>query len=105
MWSSGDWDKLNAALMQVRGDNSASIVIRRSGVDQAAQTVRIARVGGGQGIGAEAEAAQQSVVVMGDTDFDVEPADRFTHDGGLYEVISIRPNRRAAVVAEARVLE
>jgi hypothetical protein len=36
---------------------------------------------------------------------DVQPQDRFTVDGVLYEVILVRPNRTAATVAEARLVE
>jgi hypothetical protein len=36
----------------------------------------------------------------------VQPGDRFTDpDGNLYEIVFVRPNRRAAVVAEANMIE
>lgn len=98
-------DELNQALMGVRNENAVDIVIRRQGDDLAAQTVRIARMGGAaQLVGGEAEASEIRVIVLGDRNFDVSPGDKFTHGGELYEVDAVRPNRLAAVEAEARML-
>ena len=43
------------------------------------------------------------VVVLGPTTFDVAIDDRFTLAGVLYRVTFVRPNRLAAIVAEAEV--
>jgi len=43
---------------------------------------------------------------MGGVDLDIEPGDRFNDAGGvLYQVVLVRPNRAASVVAEAEMVE
>ena len=51
------------------------------------------------------EAALSMVTVLGGLDFDVQPADRFTADGVLYQVVAVHPNRDSAVMAEARMVQ
>jgi hypothetical protein len=44
--------------------------------------------------------------VAGGVDFDVQPGDRFTDGSGvLYRVTFVRPNRDAAMTAEAEAVE
>lgn len=108
MLDSTDWARMAADLVDIRGDHEISITIRRGSSTLDAQDVRIARTGG-QGQRKDSEGAQESrgrAVVVGGTDFDVAPGDRFNDDAGvLYQVMLVRPNRRAAVVAEAEVVE
>lgn len=103
-----DWTELAADLAQVVADNSQSITIRRSGSTLAAQTVRLARLGT-QGQVRNGEGTQESrgrVVILGSTSLNIQPDDRFTDASGvLYRVVLVRPNRRAAVIAEAEVVE
>ncbi len=103
-----DWTQAAADLAAVRGDNAQSIVIRRGGTTLAAQSVRIARLGG-QGIVQQDGQVRESrgrVVVLFGTNGNVQPGDRFNDGAGmLYEVVIVRPNRRAAVVAEAEVAQ
>ena len=47
MLTTSDWARMAADLEDIRGDHSASIVIRRGATTLAAQTVRIARRGSG----------------------------------------------------------
>lgn len=105
MW---DWGDLAGMLTAVRGENEQTITIRRGGTTLAPQPVRIARVGG-QGRQRESDGAESSygrVVVLGGVDFDVQRDDRFNDAAGvLYTVVLVRPNRRAAVVAEAEVVQ
>lgn len=105
MW---DWTDCGALIAQVVADNSQSITLRRGATTLAAQSVRIARVGG-SGRTAQSAEAQESkgrVVIVGSTSLDIEPGDRFTDSAGvLYTVVIVRPNRRAAVIAEAEVIE
>ena len=106
MLTSGDWAQMAADLDRVRGDNQVSVAIRRGSTTLAAQTVRIAGTGHGQE--KQGQAAQQAsgpVVVLGSTSLDIQNGDRFTTGGVLYEVVFVRPNRRAGVVAEAKVVE
>ena len=103
-----DWDELAKDLATVRGDNEQDITIRRGSETLNAQAVRIARVGG-SGRFVNSDTGQESrgrVVVMGGTDFDVEPGDRINDENDvLYRVVLVRPNRRAAVIAEAEMVE
>lgn len=111
MLSAADWAEMRADLLAIRGDNPVSITIRRGATTLAAQTVRIARTGGGgSAVGSAGSArAQESrgrVIVMGATTLDIQPGDRFNDAAGeLYQVVIVRPNRRAAVMAEAEIVE
>jgi hypothetical protein len=102
-----DWAQAAVDLAAVRDDNAQSIVIRRGAATLPAQTVRIAGKRAGREIqGTGTRASVGGVVVLGSTDFDVQPGDRFTDaQGVLYEVTFVRPNRRAAVVADAESIE
>ncbi|MGD9729961.1 MAG: hypothetical protein AB7R40_22190 [Nitrospiraceae bacterium] len=106
LMNSGDWAAMASDLQAVRDDNAVSITIRRGNSTLAAQTVRIARRSGYQRQdSAAATQATTAVVVMGAVALDIQVDDRFTHGGLLYEVGFVRPNRRAATVAEATAIE
>jgi hypothetical protein len=103
-----DWSQAAADLAAVRRENEVNIIIRRGDATLAAQPVRIARVSG-QSRTAQGTMTQESrgrVVVMGSPSLDIQPDDRFSDASGtLFRVILVRPNRRAAIVAEAEVVE
>jgi len=108
MITAGDLARMQADLAAIRQDNEIQIVIRRGQTTLAMQPVRLARQGGtGQTqTSAGGQEARARVVVVGGTDFEVQPGDRFNDAAGhLYRVILVRPNRRAAVVAEAELVE
>ena len=108
MLNSADWASMAADLILVRSDNTVSITLRRGSSTLTAQDVRIARMGQNSATRKDAggvEQSEQRVVILGAVDMNVKLGDRFTVDGDLYEVDFIRPNRRAAIVAEARVIE
>lgn len=103
-----DWTQAAADLGAVRADNTQSITLRRGATTLAAQSVRIARMGGGGNVqqDGQARASKGRVVVLFGTTGDVQPGDRFNDSTGLlYEVALVRPNQRAAVVAEAEVVQ
>lgn len=106
--SSAEWAAMRADLRQVRDDNPVSIVIRRGAVELPGQTVRIARQGATNrrtDVGS-IEQSEQRVVVMGEPSLDLRKGDRFNDASGeLYEVDFVRPNRRAMLVAEARLIQ
>jgi hypothetical protein len=85
-----------------------SITIRRGATTLVAQNVRIERVAT-QGQPAEGQGTQASkgrVVVVGSLTLNIQPGDRFNDDAGaLYQVVMVQPNRRAAVIAEAELME
>lgn len=106
MLTSADWTQMAVDLAEVRTDNAVSVAIRRAGSTLTAQTVRVAKMPTlARAAGGEVEQAQQSVVVLGTTSLDIQPGDRFNAGGVLYEVVAVRPNRRAGTVAEATAVQ
>lgn len=105
--TAGDVAAMQADLLAVRDDNDVSIVIRRGSTTLAAQSVRVARQGGNatRSDGGGTEQFSQRVVVLGAVGLDIATGDRFNAGGRLYEVDFVRPNRVAATMAEARVIE
>lgn len=103
-----DWDQLADDLAAIRAENEQTIVVRRGDTVLDAQAVRLARItaqGQAHG-GAETQESRGRAVVLGATTLDIQPGDRFTDAAGvLYRVVLVRPNRRAAVIAEAEVVE
>lgn len=98
---------MRADLLAVRDDNPVNIALRRGATTLAPQTVRIAKMQSqSQRKGADGIVhSEQRVIVHGALTLNVQLGDRFTVDGDLHEVDFIRPNRVAAIVAEARVIE
>jgi hypothetical protein len=106
MLNSSDYEAMRKDLEAVRGDHEVEIVIRRGETTLAAQPVRISRFRKGFRMQTAAgEESRGDIVVMGGVDFDVQAQDRFTVDGMLYRIIFVRPNRMAAVTAEAEAVE
>ncbi len=106
MLSTDDLTQMNSDLMNIRDDNDVSITIRRENETLDPQSVRIARLLRGRSFDSEGGEEQRAdVVVVGDTDFDVQVADRFTVNEILYRVTFIRPNQTVAKVAEAVAIE
>jgi hypothetical protein len=106
--SDADRARMTAGLKAIRDDRAVSIVIRRGRETLAGQTVRIARGGNiqaGSTDTAGTQAAVQAVVVVGDADLNIRPADRFTVGGTLYEVTAIHPNRDHGTQAQARMVQ
>lgn len=102
MLSDFDRGQMREDLVSVRGDRETAITIRRGSGSLPAQRVRITRAGGGRKAqGQEAEEAQIGALVFGPVDLDIQPGDRFTDGGLLYEITVVRPNRSASTVAEA----
>ena len=108
MLTAADRSRMTAGLRAIRDDRAVNIVIRRGNQTLPAQTVRIARGGNiqaGSSDTAGMQAAIQPVVVVGDTDLNIRPADRFTVGGTLYEVTAIHPNRDHGTQAQARQVQ
>lgn len=103
-----DWTAAAADLLAIRNDNSVSITIRRGGTTLAAQTVRIVGAGNASGGTVDPGGLQQAVgrvLVLGATNLNIQAGDRFTASGNLYEVAIVQQNKRAAVVAEAKLVQ
>lgn len=107
MMTVADWAEIAGTFREMVSDNPVEITIRRGGSTLAAQTVRLARQGGAALV-KQADGSQEvrgRVVVLGEPSFEVQPGDRFNDDHGtLFQVTFVRPNRRAAVVAEAEAV-
>lgn len=108
MGSASDWARIQQAMTAIRDMNAVSLVLRRGTTTLAAQSVRVERKGTIQartadGVGAEQETG--SIVLLGAIELDIQPQDRFTLDGRLYEVTLVSPNRLAATQAEAQIIE
>lgn len=106
MMSADNWGRMAVDLRRVRDDNAVSISIRRGNNTLPGQSVRIARAGtiAQRSDGGGLEQSSGRVVVMGEPALDIALGDRFNVNGDLYEVDFVRPNRRAMVVAEARLV-
>ena len=105
MLTDADRVRMTAGFAAIRDDRAVSIAIRRNGQTRAAQTVRIAKGGNIQAGSTDTAAMQaiiQPVVVVGDPTLDIQPGDRFTLAGVLYEVTAIHPNRDHGTQAQAR---
>lgn len=105
MLTSDDFKQMRDGLAEVHGDHEMSIVIRRGAATLPAQKVRVTRSGGGRTVQGEAgQEAQIGALAFGGPDLDIQPGDRFTNAGLLYEVITLRPNRVVSTVAELKVV-
>lgn len=101
-----DYDALAADLASIHSENETSITIRRGAAQLPAQTVRIARLTarGQRRQTGSAEEVQADVLVAGPAALDIRVDDRFTAGGLLYQVLFVRPNRRAGTQAEAKAV-
>lgn len=101
-----DYDALAADLAGIHSENETSIMIRRGATTLTAQIVRIARLAarGQRRQTGSAEEVQADVLVSGAAALDIRVDDRFTAGGLLYQVLFVRPNRRAGTQAEAKAV-
>ncbi len=102
-----DWLEIRGLFTTVRDQNAVSVALRRGTATLAAQTMRVEGMALQSRI-ADSAGGQQSqamAVILGATDLDIRPGDRFTLAGVLYEVVFVQPNRRAGTQAEATAVE
>jgi hypothetical protein len=107
MLTASDRAMLKAALLAIRNDRPVTITIRRGTATLAAQVVRIAKTTKlpANTASTGTEAVTTGVTVLGDASLDIQPSDRFTVDGQLYQVVNVHPNRDYAVMAEVRLVQ
>lgn len=106
--TTNDLARMAADLQAVRDDHAVDIEIRRGSETLAPQKARIARQGtmARHNDRGEIEESSQRVVVLGQSDLDIQKGDRFNDAWGqLFQVDFVRPNRRVMVVAEARSIQ
>lgn len=102
-----DWAQLQSDLEAMRSDNAVSVALRRGATTLAAQEMRIAQAGrqaARLALG-ELEASILEMTILGDASLDIEPGDRLTVDGVLFEVTTVAHNRRAGTRARARMVQ
>jgi hypothetical protein len=106
MLTDADLAQMQSDLAEVVTDREVEVTIRRGATTLDPQAVRLARKSSGSRRRSEASSETRgSVVVVGGVDFDVQPGDRFNANGLLFQVTFVRPNRDAAVVADAELIE
>jgi len=108
MSTPADWLRIQQSMTAILAMNAVSLVLRRGTQTLTAQTVRIERKGTAQARTADSAGAEQAtgaVIILGATTLNIQPQDRFTLDGRLYEVTLVNPNRLAATQAEAQIIE
>lgn len=98
---------IKARLLAIRDDNPTDITIRRNGNDLGPYTVRIASKRTQPNVmdSGELQAVAGAVTVLGASDLDIQPQDRFTDGAFVYEVLSVAPNRDVGTVAQAQVVQ
>jgi hypothetical protein len=102
-----DIAQMRAEQLAIRDDNPSQITIRRGTLTLAAQTVRVAHVGGAAGYKQDsgpAESHRTEVTILGATDLDIAVKDTFVLNGGKFVVTWIRLDRRIATFARAEAL-
>ncbi len=103
------WAVIQAAINELRAQNSHDVTFRRNGVAlSTAQNVRIERSGSIAARWERSPAAErivESVVIVGPTTLDIAVKDRFTLAGTVYEVDFIHPTRLACTQADATAVE
>lgn len=100
-----DRAQMRIDLIEIRQDNQVSISIKRGGQTLAPQSVRIARLNSGSI--KDSEGGQQAtggVIVLGNTDLNIQVEDRFTVAGVVYQVTFVRPNKTVATTADAMAI-
>lgn len=102
-----DWTQAAQDMRAIRAENEVSLAIRRGSSTLSAQDMRIEYAGtrGYRLQSDAARAAEQAVFILGEPDMDIQPDDRLTYDGHLLKVVFVQPNRLAATIAEAVVIE
>ena len=111
MLTSGDMESIRAAFDELRADNAASIALRRGTSTLSAQSFRFGLKGAGsRNTGAAptpaglAQTTAQGTLV-GATTADVQIGDRFTSGGVVWQVIYVRPDRRAATLCDVEATQ
>lgn len=102
-----DWIQAANDMRAIRAENEVSLAIRRASSTLTAQSMRI-EYAGSRGYRLQSDAARaaaQAVFILGEPDMNIQREDRLTFDGHVIEVVFIQPNRLAATIAEAIVIE
>lgn len=102
-----DWTQAANDMRAIRAENEVSLAGRRGASTLSTQLMRI-EYAGTRGYHLQSDAArsaEQAVFILGEPDMNIQREDRYTFDGHVIEVVFIQPNRLAATIAEAIVIE
>lgn len=102
-----NWVASAEDMRAIRKDNEVSLAIRRNDTTLSAQLMRI-EIAGTRAMMAMSDAARQAkqaAYILGEPDMNIMIDDRLTYNNILLRVVFIQPNRLAATIAEAVVVE
>lgn len=102
-----NWTASAEEMRAIRKDNEVSLAIRRNETTLSAQLMRI-EIAGSRAMmtmSDAARAAKQAAFILGEPDMNIVKDDRLTYNGILLQVVFVQPNRLAATIAEAVVVE
>lgn len=102
-----NWTMSVEDMRAIRKDNEVSLAIRRGETILSAQLMRI-EIAGSRAMMAMSDAARQArqaAFILGEPNMDVAIEDRLTYNDILLQVVFVQPNRLAATIAEAVVVE
>jgi len=102
-----NWEQIADDLRAVRAENEVEVQLRRGETTITAQPMRI-EMAGGRASRLQSDAAREArlaAFILGEPDMNIAVDDRLTHSEVLLRVVFIQPNRLAATIAEAVVVE
>lgn len=94
-------------LTTIRLENESSIALRRGSDTLSAQSMRV-EIAGARAFRLQSDAARESrqaVFILAAKTADIALEDRFTLDGNVYRVTFVQPNKTAATIAEAVLVQ
>lgn len=106
MLNDSDFNQMQADLLVMRNDDPVGIIVRRGSLTLPIQTARVVKASGARRMqNATAGETRAGMIVLGDPTLDIAIDDRFSLGGTMYRVTFVRPNRAAATMADAEVIE
>jgi hypothetical protein len=106
MLNDSDFDQMQADLLVIRDDDPVGIILRRGSNTLPIQMARVVKASGARRMqSAAAGETRAGMIVLGDSALDIAIDDRFTLNGQAYRITFVRPNRTAATMADAEMIE
>ena len=106
MLNDSDFNQIQADLLVIRDDDPVGVIIRRGANILPMQMARVVKASGASRMrSANTAETRAGMIVLGDSALDIAIDDRFTLNGQAYRVTFVRPNRTAATMADAEMVE
>ncbi len=102
--TSGDYLAMQQDVTLLINENPTTLILRRGSSNLSPQTVRVelkSTISGAVSEFGPVRQVRATVVILGTTTLDIQPQDRFTHQGQMYRVNVVDPNRQIGTQAEA----